>query len=280
MIKSSQQLKDLIRNKARLLKTEPHILMRNFMMERFLERLALSRYQNKFILKGGMLVASMTGLDVRATMDMDVTIKGVTLSLDTVKSLLEEILAVECSDGVVFKINGVSEIMDEAEYPGIRIGLDCYFEGIRTPLKIDVSTGDIITPSEIDYGFSLMFEERKIFILAYNLETILAEKLETIFYRDVTNTRMRDFYDIYLLTKLYKDKLDFAVLKEALIATATKRGTTTKFVEAVNILDDVENSLYLQGLWKNYQRKFSYASDIAWQETMDVIRCLWSKCEV
>ncbi len=279
MIKSSQQLKDLIRNKARLLKTEPHILMRNFMMERFLERLALSRYQNKFILKGGMLVASMTGLDVRATMDMDVTIKGVTLSLTTVKSLLEEILAVECNDGVNFKINDVSEIMDEAEYPGIRIGLECYFEGIRTPLKIDVSTGDIITPQEIDYGFALMFEDRKISVLAYNLETILAEKLETIFYRDVTNTRMRDFYDIYLLVKIYKEKLDFTVLREALLATAAKRGTTTKFAEAGNVLVDVENSLYLQGLWKNYQRKFSYASDISWQSIMNVVRWLWEKCD-
>lgn len=278
MIKSSQQLKDLIRNKARLLKTEPHILMRNFMMERFLERLALSRYQNKFILKGGMLVASMTGLDVRATMDMDVTIKGVTLSLTTVKSLLEEILAVEYNDGVNFKINDVSEIMDEAEYPGIRIGLECYFEGIRTPLKIDVSTGDIITPQEIDYGFALMFEDRKISVLAYNLETILAEKLETIFYRDVTNTRMRDFYDIYLLVKIYKEKLDFTVLREALLATAAKRGTTTKFAEAGNVLVDVENSLYLQGLWKNYQRKFSYASDISWQSIMNVVRWLWEKC--
>ena len=225
-----------------------------------------------------MLVASMTGLDVRATMDMDVTIKGVTLSLTTVQALIEEILSVECNDGVIFKVNDVSEIMDEAEYPGIRIGLECYFEGIRTPLKIDVSTGDIITPHEIDYGFALMFEERKISVLAYNLETILAEKLETIFYRDVTNTRMRDFYDIYLLVKVYKEKLNFSVLKEALLGTAAKRGTTTKFAEAENILDDVEDSLYLQGLWKNYQRKFSYASGIAWQDIMKLVRLLWAKC--
>ena len=275
MIKSSQQLKDLIRNMAKELNSQSHILMRNYMMERFLERLANSEYKVKFILKGGMLIASMVGLDIRATMDMDATVKGVTLSKDAIKIMIEEVTAIEVNDGVSFTIRDISEIMDEAEYPGIRVTLESQYEGIKTPLKIDISTGDIITPSEITYGVVMMFERREIQVLAYNLETVLAEKMETIIARDVTNTRMRDFYDIHILLKMYRERLNMEYFKEALDRTSLRRGSKKLFAEAEDIFTDVEESTYMQKLWDSYQKKFNYAKEVSWTEVMIDVRGLW-----
>lgn len=277
MIKSSQQLKDLIRNMAKELNSQSHILMRNYMMERFLERLANSSYKDRFILKGGMLIASMVGLDIRATMDIDATIKGVTLSEDAIKVMIEDIVATDLGDGISFAIKDISEIMDEAEYPGIRITLESIYEGIKTPLKIDISTGDIIIPREITYGMKVMFEKREIEVLAYNIETVLAEKMETMIARDVTNTRMRDFYDIHILMKLYGEKVNVEYFKEAIDRTALRRGSQKLFVEAEDIFVDIQESMYMQNLWNAYQKKFSYAKEISWVEVMDAVWRLWEK---
>jgi predicted nucleotidyltransferase component of viral defense system len=174
-----------------------------------------------------MLVAAMVGLDARSTMDIDATIHGKMVSADDISDIISEIVAVPIDDGVKFVIKSISEIMDEAEYPGLRVSLESYFDGVRTPLKIDISTGDIITPREIRYRFRLMFEDRSIEVWAYNLETVLAEKIETLISRTTTtNSRMRDFYDIYILTQLYGTDLDVDVLTSALAATAGKRGHT------------------------------------------------------
>lgn len=181
MIKTAKQLKDLIRNLSKKKSADAQILMRNYMMERFLERISLSQYQDKFIL----------------TME----------------------------DGVTFRIKQITEIMDEAEYLGVRVSMETEFDGVRTPLKVDISTGDVITPKEIQYSFKLMLEERSINVWAYNLETVLAEKLETVISRGITNTRMRDYYDIHILIKLYGNTLNGKVLGEALLATAKKRET-------------------------------------------------------
>ena len=205
MIKTARQLKDLIRNLSRKNAADAQILMRNYMMERFLERISLSAYRDKFILKGGMLVAAMVGLDARSTMDLDATVKGANVSVEDVENMMAEIIAVPIDDGVTFQVKSISEIMDEAEYPGIRVTMTTLFDGVRTPLKIDISTGDAITPKEVRYSFKLMLEDRSIDVWAYNLETVLAEKLETIITRTTTNTRMRDFYDIAILQQLYGD---------------------------------------------------------------------------
>lgn len=193
MIKTARQLKDLIRNLSKKNAADAQILMRNYMMERFLERISLSSYRDKFILKGGMLVAAMVGLDARSTMDLDATVKGANVSVEDVENMMAEIIAVPIDDGVTFQVKSISEIMDEAEYPGIRVTMTTLFDGVRTPLKIDISTGDAITPKEVRYSFKLMLEDRSIDVWAYNLETVLAEKLETIITRTTTNTRMRDF---------------------------------------------------------------------------------------
>ena len=277
MITTARQLKDLIRNLSKKKSADAQILMRNYMMERFLERISLSEYKDKFILKGGMLVAAMVGLDARATMDLDATIKGTNVSVEDVEMIISQIISIPLDDGVSFRIKRISEIMEEADYPGVRVSMETKFDGVITPLKIDISTGDIITPREIKYNFNLMLEDRTIEVWAYNLETVLAEKLETVISRNVTNTRMRDFYDIYILQKLYGEQLLKDVLWDALVATAKKRETLEQIeTEDIDeVFDEIQSSSVMENLWKAYQRNYSYAADIPWHTIMKSIRTLY-----
>ena len=279
MIKTARQLKDLIRNLSKDKSADAQILMRNYMMERFLERISLSEYRDKFILKGGMLVAAMVGLDARSTMDIDATVKGATVGIEEVENMIASIISVPVDDGVEFRVKRISEIMDEAEYPGIRVSMETEFDGVITPLKIDISTGDAITPREVRYSFKLMLEDRSIEIWAYNLETVLAEKLETVVSRATTNTRMRDFYDIYILEQLHGNTLNPQILHDALWATAHKRGTERHLAEAAEVFEEVENSSVMQKLWESYRRKFSYAADLEWSIIMGAVRGLYALCE-
>ena len=277
MITTARQLKDLIRNMSKKKSADAQILMRNYMMERFLERISLSEYKNQFILKGGMLVAAMVGLDARATMDLDATIKGTNVSVEDVEMIISQIISIPLDDGVSFRIKRISEIMEEADYPGVRVSMETKFDGVITPLKIDISTGDIITPREIKYNFNLMLENRTIEVWAYNLETVLAEKLETVISRNVTNTRMRDFYDIYILQKLYGEQLSKDVLRDALVATAKKRETLEQIeTEDIDeVFDEIQSSSVMENLWKAYQRNYSYSADIPWHTIMKSIRTLY-----
>ena len=277
MITTARQLKDLIRNMSKKKSADAQILMRNYMMERFLERISLSEYKNQFILKGGMLVAAMVGLDARATMDLDATIKGTNVSVEDVEMIISKIISIPLNDGVLFRIKRISEIMEEADYPGVRVSMETKFDGVITPLKIDISTGDIITPREIKYNFNLMLENRTIEVWAYNLETVLAEKLETVISRNVTNTRMRDFYDIYILQKLYGEQLSKDVLWDALVATAKKRETLEQIeTEDIDeVFDEIQSSSVMENLWKAYQRNYSYSADIPWHTIMKSIRTLY-----
>lgn len=279
MIKTAKQLKDLIRDLSKKKSADAQILMRNYMMERFLERISLSKYRDKFILKGGMLVAAMVGLDARSTMDLDATVKGINVNVNDVADLIAGIVSVPIDDGVTFRVNKVSEIMDEAEYLGIRVSMTTVFDGVVTPLKIDISTGDAITPREVRYSFKLMLEDRSIDIWAYNLETVLAEKLETIITRATTNTRMRDFYDIYILEQLHGNTLNAQILHDALLATARKRETESHLTEAKEVFAEVEDSPVMQQLWTAYRKKFSYASDLEWNIVMKAVRILYSLAE-
>lgn len=279
MIKTARQLKDLIRNLSRKNAADAQILMRNYMMERFLERTSLSEYRDKFILKGGMLVAAMVGLDARSTMDLDATIKGANVSVENIEKMISAIIAVPLDDGVKFQMKSISQIMDEAEYPGVRITMTATFDGVVTPLKIDIATGDAITPREVRYSFKLMLEDRSIDIWAYNLETVLAEKLETIITRATTNTRMRDFYDLHILSQLYGSSIIPADLSTALAATARKRGTEKYLPNALTVCDEVESSPAMLKLWVSYQKKYSYASDLSWDTVMESIRNLYQMCQ-
>lgn len=274
MIHTSRQLKALVRNISKGDSGKAQVIIRNYVMERFLERLSLSQYRNIMILKGGTLVAAMVGLDNRSTMDVDATLKNLPLNEDNARKIVEEITAIHIEDGMIFEIKSVTPIMDEADYPGIRIMLDTAIETMHTPLKIDFSTGDVITPREVSYSFRLLFKERTISILAYNLETVLAEKLETLLARGTANTRMRDYYDIYVLTNTQEHNIDNATLKEAFVNTSAKRGSIGLLSDVHLILKEVAESTVLIDRWKNYQRKFDYAADVLWADVMESVSCL------
>ena len=271
MIKTSRQLKDLIRNRAKGDSDKSGLLIRNYGMERFLERVTLSKYKDNFILKGGMLVSSMVGLDNRATMDIDTTIRNFPLDEDHAREIVEKIAAVEIDDNIRFSVKDVSTIMDEAEYGGVRLSLDAFLDTMKIPLKIDISTGDAITPAEIEYHYKLMFEQRYISLWAYPLETVLAEKMETILSRGVLNTRLRDFYDLYILQQTEK-RIDRNTLSAALAATCRKRESETILPEYGRTLDEIYTSRVMRGLWENYQRKNNYAAGITWET---VIPCFF-----
>ena len=239
-----------------------------------MKRLSLSQYRNNMILKGGTLVAAIVGLDNRSTMDVDTTLKNLPLNEDSAKKIVEEIIAISIDDGMSFEIKSVSPIMDESDYPGIRIVLDTIIETMHTPLKIDFSSGDVITPHEISYSFRLLFEERTISILAYNLETVLAEKVETLLSRGTANTRMRDFYDIYVLTNTQTHNIDNATFKDAFVNTSKKRGSIALLTDVDLILKEVFENDSLIELWRNYQQKFDYATDVQWNDVAKAVRSL------
>ena len=270
MIHSSKQLKDLIRNLSKEVGIEAHVLIRKYMMERFLERVSSSKYNGSFILKGGMLVAAFVGVEARATMDIDTTIKGIPVTIVDMERTITEISNIDLDDNVKFRIKKVSEIMDEAEYPGIRFSMDAVLDGAVIPLKIDISTGDVITPREIAYSYKLMFEDRTIPIMTYPIETVLAEKLETVISRSITNTRMRDFYDIHILLKSQNINADILAL--ALERTAKKRGNFSLLENAESVLKIVKSDEDMKRLWNIYQKKFKYAGKYTWDEVIHSVR--------
>ena len=270
MIHSSKQLKDLIRNLSKEVGIEAHVLIRKYMMERFLERVSSSKYNGSFILKGGMLVAAFVGVEARATMDIDTTIKGIPVTMVDMERTITEISNIDLDDNVKFRIKKVSEIMDEAEYSGIRFSMDAVLDGAVIPLKIDISTGDVITPREIAYSYKLMFEDRTIPIMTYPIETLLAEKLETVISRSITNTRMRDFYDIHILLKSQNINADILAL--ALERTAKKRGNFSLLENAESVLKIVKSDEDMKRLWNIYQKKFKYAGEYTWDEVIHSVR--------
>jgi len=272
MIHTSRQLKALVRNMSKGDSTKAQIIFRNYVMERFLERLSISSYRNNLILKGGVLVAAIVGLSNRSTLDMDATIKNLSLSEVSAKKMVEDITNIQIEDGMTFETKSVTQIMDEADYPGIRVTLDTTLETMRTPLKIDFSSDDVITPREISYPYKLLFEDRTISIMAYNLETILAEKIETFLARGTANSRMRDFYDMFALESTQLENIDITVLKAAFTNTSKKRGSSAVVVDMDLIIDEVESNHDILSLWKNYQRKYDYAADIGWYEVMHAVR--------
>jgi len=275
MIKTSRQLKDKIRNLAKEKSADAQILMRTYMMERLLERISISEYKKNFILKGGLLIASLVGLDFRSTMDVDTTIKGFDVNLTSVEQMIQNLIDVPLEDGVLFQIKNIDSIMEEAEYPCIRVSMQALFDGTITPLKIDISTGDVITPDAIQYSYKLMFEDRYIQLLSYNLETVLAEKLETIVRRHLTNTRMRDFYDVYILKKLYESEISKPLLQDALDATVQIRGSTELLKHAEPSLKEIENSDDMRKLWLSYQSHYEYAQNISWDAVMEAVKATY-----
>lgn len=270
-MKNAMQLKAIIKKMAQEKKTSAQLVLQNYMLERLLERVSVSRYRDHFILKGGFLIAAMVGLDTRATMDMDATIKGLPVDEGTIRTMFEDICAIDLQDDVSFSFRSIAEIREGDDYTGYRIALTADFPPMAVPLKLDITTGDKITPKEIEYNFKLLMEDRSISILAYNLETILAEKLETVISRGDQNTRPRDYYDIYVLLKLQSQNICLEQLREALTATCTKRGSTEVIKNYAAIINRVSMSAVMQDQWKKYQTDFTYAADISFQDTCNAV---------
>ena len=265
------QLKAFIKKKAEENRISAQLVMQNYMLERLLERISRSKYKRNFILKGGFLIAAIVGLDTRTTMDMDTTLKGLPLTQDSISDIFNEICTISIEDDVTFSVLRVTEIRESDTYPGLRVHLTANYSPLTVPLAVDITTGDKITPKEIEYSFRLMFDGRNISVLAYNLETIFAEKLETVLSRNVANTRPRDFYDIYILYALRGSDCDNAVLKRALEETTTRRGSNVVLGQYRDIVESIRASTQLQGFWQKYQQEFDYAAGISFDDCCDII---------
>ncbi len=272
-----EQVKGRIKNVAKENKADARTLMRIYMMERFLERVSNSKYKDNFIIKGGMLVTAMVGVANRSTMDIDTSIKNQNLSAEDVRRIVDEMKDIDLGDGVTFEIKEVSSIMDEMEYPGIRFTMNAIMGKLITPMKIDISTGDVITPRAIEYPYKLLLDDRSIRLWSYNLETILAEKLQTVLARGLLNTQMRDFYDIRTLLSIYEQEIDENVLKDAFKATCKKRETENLKAEGSQIITAIEGDVQLHNLWKSYQKKYPYAADISYEDIMESTKSLFDK---
>ena len=269
--RNREQLKAWIRNLSSKIDINENIILQNYMLERLLERISVSDYKYKFVLKGGMLITAIVGIDLRNTLDMDATIKGFDLEKDNLEKILNEIFNINLDDGMIFEFKSIKQIRQEDEYGGYRVSLDAKFDNLVVPMKLDITTGDVIIPKEINYKFDLMFEERSIEILAYNLETVIADKLETIISRNVDTTRARDFYDIYIIWTNQIKNIDKDLLVQAIIKKFEYRESMDKLNNINEIMDAIKTSDILKEHWKNYQDKFSYAEDISYEDTIVVL---------
>ena len=276
-MKNAESLKAKIREIALKKHLNSMEVLQMYFFERFLDRLSKSKYKFNFVIKGGFLISSIIGVDNRTTMDMDTTVKGVALKEEVIKNILEEILNINVNDNISFAINSIKHIREDDEYENFRIYLIACFDKIKNPMKIDITTGDIITPREITYNYHSIFEEKYIKIQAYPIETILAEKYETIIKRNIATTRMRDFYDIFSLYNLRKEEIDFKTLKSAIIRTANKRNSLDIMNSSIEIIKDMQKDNYLVKLWNTYLQENEYIEKIKFEKTLEVIEIIATK---
>ncbi len=267
---NSMSFKAKINNYAKKNNIPPQVVLQNYMFERYLERLCVSKYSDKFIIKGGVLIASIVGLDTRSTMDLDVTLKNLPLTETDLITAIKEISLAAIDDSITFKFVSLTNIRKKDVYGGYRVRIDAVFENITTPLWIDVSVADVITPSPVEYVIESIFEDKKIKLNGYNIETILAEKVESILSLGILSTRPRDFYDVYILTKTKKYSKE--IFKEALANTSKHRGSSENIKETEKIILLLENNQSLKTHWLKYQNTFDYAKNISFSETIEAIR--------
>lgn len=274
MIKSAMAVKAKIRNKAGGNSDKSQVMLRIYLMERLLERVSLSKYSDNFILKGGLLVSSLVGVDMRSTMDIDTTVKSLSLKQELFKETLETIMAIDLEDGVTFRITKVQDIMEGHEYEGVRFMIECTMDKLKQTIKIDITTGDEITPSAVEYKLPLIIEDRTIDLWAYNLETLLAEKLETIMVRAEANTRMRDFYDIHVLLEQDAVTVDRDTLKAAFYATCERRESTNQIMIVDDIIDRIADDVVMKQQWNNYRKNNYYVGTLEWDDAIGSVRIL------
>ena len=267
---TSEKLKGKIKSFSEKNNLKAQEVLQMYFFERFLTRLEKSRYRAKFIIKGGFLISSIIGIQNRTTMDIDTTIKGLPVKEEIIKEIILKILSIEVNDGIEFVLGKIENIREISEYENYRLHLTANFEKIKNPLKIDITTGDVIIPSEIEYSYETIFKE-KLNILVYSLETLIAEKYETIIKRNITTTRLRDFYDIYMIFKLKNDKINVNNLKQAICETAKNRNSTEEILESKEILEDIKNDEYLNTQWNIYKNENKYVDNIQFSEILKLL---------
>ena len=271
IIKTAKQLKDKVANLAHGDSQKSQILIRKYAMESFLRRVSFSEYKNNFILKGGMLVSALVGEDSRSTMDIDTTVKSIPLTIDSIKTVVSKIISLSNEDPLQYQIVSIETIMEEHDYSGLRIKLGVSLEHLKDVITIDISTGDIITPSAVEFNYNMMFDDETIEIMTYNVETLLAEKIETILSRTILNTRMRDFYDVYILTNDNSVEIDDTLVRDALEETSRKRGTSYIFDNYDQVLEDIQNDESLADLWNRYQTNNDYVGNLSWNKVLESV---------
>lgn len=270
-MKTPEQLKGSIRSMATKKNLRAQEVLQMFLFERVLERLANSSYRNNFILKGGLLISSMIGISERTTMDMDTTVRGIQMEEDEIVKAVKEIIAVDVSDGIEFEYESIEPIREEDAYNNFRIHLRAKYGKIDSPMKIDVTTGDVITPAAVQYEFPMLFDEKAIPVLAYTLETILAEKYETIIRRNIGTTRARDYYDLHTLYRSRKEEIRTDILKDAVLHTAKKRESTEDMQDWREIIQDIRDEPQMSLLWNNYVADNKYIGDLQFGEVLDTV---------
>lgn len=267
MIKNAKSLMDKLKNLAKTCNITANEALQNYMFERILERLSISKYKNNFILKGGLLLSSIMGIDIRTTMDMDTCIKGISLTDEQLYEVLQEILSIDVEDNVSFEIKNSEPIREEDAYGGLRYNIIAKYEYLIVNLSIDIATGDAITPREIEYDYKMMFEDRSLKIMTYNIESIIAEKFQTVVSRGILNSRMKDYYDLYYLIT-YKD-FSKENLKNAITKTFEKRETSIDHIDKA--IEEIRKADFLKDLWGNYSTHYQYANDIEFNQVINAI---------
>lgn len=268
---NAMQMKAYMKMEANKLSVTSAALLQNYMLERLLERISLSKYSKNFVLKGGMLISAIIGLDSRSTMDMDTTLRNLPLSEELLLKAFEEIFLIYIDDGIAFKFTKIEPIREDDAYGGFRVSLIARYDTISAPLKIDITTGDAITPREIDFTYQLMFQENEISVLAYPIETILAEKYETIIRRSLLNTRIRDYYDLHVLYRLKSAQINIQTLRQAITMTAVKRKSLDLLLLYEQVIQSISIDPQLERLWKVYQKEYVYAAEISFTDLIDTL---------
>lgn len=269
-MKTSEQIKGAIRNISKKTGVNPNSLLQMCLFEGILEKLSKSKYSENFILKGGLLISSLIGVDMRSTMDMDTTLRGIPLNEVSITKILNEILAIEIDADIEYKLIKLSPIRQEDVYEDFCASISCIFGKINATLNIDITTGDVITPREMNYSYSRILEEGTIPIMTYTIETILAEKFETISSRNITTTRARDFYDLYMIYSIYKDKIDKDILRKAIERTSKYRGSFETALQYKEIVELFRESETTKELWKKYTQNNPYAKDVDFLDTISI----------
>ena len=276
-MKNAMQLKAKLKKIAESNKISAQAVLQNYILERFLERISISPYKQNFIIKGGFLLSAIFGIQSRTTMDMDTTIKGFPVNNQKIREVIEDICKININDNIDFILKDIEEIRERDNYKGFRVSLGALYSPMNIPLKIDISTGEKITPREIEFFYPKMFSDNKISILAYNLETILSEKIETIISRGDLNTRLRDFYDVYIIQKFQWRNINIDVLSSAIKRTFSKRNTYDLLEKRQEILESIKNNKDIYQYWVNYQKKYYYAHGIPFEELFDSINIIFSE---